>query len=76
MASPKEAKMLKNSLGMDFIVVTPGIRLAGEDAHDQARVSTPRGAVEAGADFLVVGRSITQSDDPYDTLHRLNEEIS
>ena len=75
-ASPKEAKMLKNSLGMDFIVVTPGIRLAGEDAHDQARVSTPRGAVEAGADFLVVGRSITQSDDPYDTLQRLNEEIS
>ncbi len=75
-ASPQEARMLKTSLGMDFLVVTPGIRLAGEDHHDQARVSTPLGAVKEGADYLVVGRSITQSQNPADTLERLIEEIS
>ena len=75
-ASPQEAKMLKSSLGDDLLVVTPGIRLIGEDTHDQARVSTPRGAVDAGADFLVVGRSVTQSGDPSEALDRLNEQIS
>jgi orotidine-5'-phosphate decarboxylase len=75
-ASPWEAKMLKTSLGKGFLVVTPGIRLAGQDTHDQARVSTPLGAVKAGADYLVVGRSITQSENPSNTLHQLNEDIS
>jgi orotidine-5'-phosphate decarboxylase len=75
-ASPREARMLKMSLGGDFLVVTPGVRLAGEDTHDQARVGTPLAAVEAGADYLVVGRSVTQSENPSNTLRRLNEEIS
>ena len=58
------------------MVVTPGIRLAGDDAHDQARVSTPAEAVAAGADYLVIGRSITQAPDPAEALRRVYEEMA
>jgi orotidine-5'-phosphate decarboxylase len=57
-------------------VVTPGIRLAGDDAHDQARVSTPAEAVTAGADYLVIGRSVTQARDPAEALRRVCVEAS
>lgn len=63
-ASAREAAMLRENLGNDFIIVTPGIRLAGTEIADQKRVTTPRGAVEAGADLLVVGRPITNAADP------------
>jgi orotidine-5'-phosphate decarboxylase len=52
------------SLAPRLVVVVPGIRLPGDDADDQARVSTPAAAVAAGADLLVVGRSVTRADDP------------
>ncbi len=70
-ASVREAAPIKEAIGSDLVVVTPGIRLAGDDAHDQARVSTPAEAVAAGADYLVIGRSVTQALDPVEALRRV-----
>ena len=70
-ASVREAASIKEAVGSALVVVTPGIRLAGDDAHDQARVSTPAEAVAAGADYLVVGRSVTQALDPVEALRRV-----
>ena len=75
-ASVREAAPIKEAVGSDLVVVTPGIRLAGDDAHDQARVSTPAEAVAAGADYLVIGRSVTQAPDPAEALRRVCEEAS
>ena len=66
--SAHEAAMLKSSFGADFQLVTPGIRLGG-DQQDQQRVMTPTQAWEAGADHLVMGRAITQAADPVGVLH-------
>lgn len=63
-ASVWETAAIKAACGADFKVVTPGIRPAGGSVDDQRRIATPRAAVEAGADFLVVGRPITQASDP------------
>jgi orotidine-5'-phosphate decarboxylase len=75
-ASVREAAPVKKALGSDLVVVTPGIRFAGGDAHDQARVSTPGAAVAAGADYLVIGRSVTQAPDPAEALRRVHEEMA
>ena len=75
-ASVREAAPVKKALGSDLVVVTPGIRFAGGDAHDQARVSTPGAAVAAGADYLVIGRSVTQAPDPAEALRRVHEELA
>ena len=75
-ASVREAAPVKKALGSDLVVVTPGIRFAGGDAHDQARASTPGAAVAAGADYLVIGRSVTQAPDPAEALRRVHEEMA
>ena len=75
-ASVREVAPIKEAVGTDLVVVTPGIRLAGDDAHDQARVSTPAEAVAAGADYLVIGRSVTQAPDPAEALRRVYEEAA
>ena len=75
-ASAREAAPIKEAVGADLVVVTPGIRLAGDHAHDQARVSTPAEAVAAGADYLVIGRSVTQASDPAEALRRVYEEAA
>ena len=72
-ASVREAAPIKVAVGSDLVVVTPGIRFAGDDAHDQARVSTPAEAVAAGADYLVIGRSVTRAPDPAEALQRVCE---
>ncbi|UCC73748.1 MAG: orotidine-5'-phosphate decarboxylase [Gemmatimonadota bacterium] len=63
-ASPTEVKPIKRSYGDALKVVTPGIRLLGDDPADQSRYATPEDASRAGADFIVVGRSITKAKDP------------
>ena len=62
--SVHEVTAIKEACGREFLAVCPGIRPAGADAADQKRIATPRGAVEGGADFLVVGRPITGAPDP------------
>ena len=63
-ASALEAAALRAELGRDFVIVTPGVRPAGSDSDDQARVVTPAEAVAAGATYIVVGRPITEAPDP------------
>ena len=66
--SAQEAKMLRETLGQDFALVTPGIRPAGSSADDQKRIVTPQQAMQDGATHLVIGRPITQSKNPNQTL--------
>jgi orotidine-5'-phosphate decarboxylase len=63
-ASPREIAALRQALGPGFVIVTPGIRPATADVNDQVRVATPASAIRAGADYLVVGRPITEAPDP------------
>jgi orotidine-5'-phosphate decarboxylase len=63
-ASALEAAAIRAAAPEGFLIVTPGVRPAGADAHDQARVATPAGARAAGADFVVVGRPIRDAADP------------
>ena len=74
-SSVKECRAIKLACGGDFLVVTPGIRLAGQGAQDQMRVATPGTARAAGADFLVVGRTITQAADPAEALERVRAAL-
>lgn len=67
--SAREAKMLKSLCGQNFKLVTPGIRLPEDSSDDQSRICTPKQALHDGADFLVIGRSITTASDP---LAKLN----
>jgi orotidine-5'-phosphate decarboxylase len=62
--SAQEAQKLKAALGQDFCLVTPGIRPAGASSDDQRRIVTPQDAVANGSDYLVIGRPITQSENP------------
>lgn len=73
-ASVQECKAVKAVCGEEFLVATPGIRLAGGDVHDQKRVATPADARDAGSDFLVVGRAITAAADPAAALGRVRRE--
>lgn len=63
-ASPHEASLLRETLGPDSYIVTPGVRPIGSDSNDQSRVATPSEALKAGASHIVIGRPITQSDKP------------
>src|SRR5450755_1370409 len=63
-ASALEAGPLREELGSNFAIVTPGVRPAGSGPHDQARVVTPAEAISAGASHIVVGRPITEAEDP------------
>ena len=63
-ASPHEVALVREACGSDFLIVTPGIRPAGAAVGDQARAATPAAALAAGADYVVVGRPITEAADP------------
>jgi orotidine-5'-phosphate decarboxylase len=73
--SAQEARMLKQELGMDFNLVTPGIRPATAEIGDQHRVMTPAAALAAGSDYLVIGRPITHTPDPLAALLAIHQEI-
>jgi orotidine-5'-phosphate decarboxylase len=75
-ASALEASWLRGQLPDPFVIVTPGIRPSGADHGDQSRVATPADAVEAGADYLVVGRPITESGDPTKAYALIHEEMT
>ena len=62
--SPREVSAVRSEVGQDVTLITPGVRPAGAEAHDQARVATPEEALLAGADLLVIGRPITGAPDP------------
>ncbi|WP_163930859.1 orotidine-5'-phosphate decarboxylase [Paraferrimonas sp. SM1919] len=74
--SAQEASELKQLLGADFQLVTPGIRPVGADVGDQSRVMTPAKAIAAGSDHLVIGRPITQADDPLASLQSISQSIN
>jgi orotidine-5'-phosphate decarboxylase len=74
-ASPHEAALIRKHCGPGFLIVTPGIRPAAASRDDQARAATPRAALEAGADYLVIGRPITQSPDPASAADAIVEEM-
>ncbi|MDR1604828.1 MAG: orotidine-5'-phosphate decarboxylase [Gracilibacteraceae bacterium] len=70
-ASPWEAAALRAECGENFLIVTPGIRPAGDAVHDQARTATPAAALRAGSSLLVVGRPVTRAPDPRAALEHL-----
>jgi orotidine-5'-phosphate decarboxylase len=74
--SALEAESLRTRYGEEFSRVTPGIRLAGDDAGDPRRVVTPRDAMAAGSSYLVIGRSITASVDPEAALEAILADIA
>ncbi len=74
--SAQEASQMNKQLGNEFLLVSPGIRPAGSSQDDQRRIMTPVDAVNAGSDYLVIGRPVTQSDDPLGVLRTINSEIS
>ena len=74
--SSRETGILRDRLGPDFRLITPGIRPAGSQADDQRRVMTPAEAISAGSSYLVIGRPVTQADDPVSVLRTINSELS
>ena len=73
--SPLEAGKVHEACGRDFLTVTPGVRFADGEKGDQVRVTTPARARELGSDFIVVGRPITQADDPVAAYRRCVSEF-
>jgi orotidine-5'-phosphate decarboxylase len=70
-ASPKEITAIREAVGKDFLIVTPGVRPVWASKGDQKRVMTPRQALDAGADYIVVGRPITAASKPLEALEQL-----
>ncbi|HAZ95349.1 MAG TPA: orotidine-5'-phosphate decarboxylase [Porticoccaceae bacterium] len=74
--SAQEASALKSALGPAFKLITPGIRLPDSAADDQRRIVSPTDAVAMGSDYLVIGRPITQSAQPLETLRQINQSLT
>jgi orotidine-5'-phosphate decarboxylase len=70
-ASPREVRQVREAIGPDMVIVTPGVRPVGADADDQARTMTPAQAMEAGADYIVVGRPIIAAQDPLEAAESI-----
>jgi orotidine-5'-phosphate decarboxylase len=79
-ASVQEAKAIRKACGRDFLIVTPGVRpleeTGGKKKDDQARTATPTQAIQAGADYIVVGRPITAASDPRAAAQAVVDEIA
>jgi orotidine-5'-phosphate decarboxylase len=75
-ASGREAAEIRRAVGGDLLIVTPGVRPSGSEAQDQTRAVTPKQAILAGADYLVVGRPITRAADPRKAAEAIVAEIA
>ena len=75
-ASPEEASILRQQLGRDLVIVTPGVRMVEDDAGDQKRVATPAQAIRDGANFVVMGRSLLSQIRPAEAAKRILESIN
>ena len=73
--SPLEVRTVREIVGPDMVLVTPGVRSAGAAAGDQKRVATPGQAIADGANYLVVGRQVTRSADPKSEVRRILDEL-
>ncbi|MBQ3028733.1 MAG: orotidine 5'-phosphate decarboxylase, partial [Lachnospiraceae bacterium] len=73
--SPLEAEKVHNTCGADFLTITPGVRFADGDVGDQVRVMTPEQAKKIGSDYIVVGRPITQAENPVEAYRRCVREF-
>lgn len=73
--SPQEITAIRRACGSDFKIVTPGIRPAWAAKNDQKRITTPREAIQLGADYIVIGRPITAADDPIEAAQKIIEEL-
>ena len=76
MASPQEVAAIRKFCGPDLLIITPGIRPHGSASGDQKRIATPQDAFRAGADYIVVGRPITQSVQPVKVVDQIIAEIA
>ena len=76
--SPHEIKFVRKELGNKYLIVTPGIRLENKKTSDddQKRILTPNEAINNGADYLVIGRPITKSNDPLKAIKNINKTIN
>lgn len=74
-ASPQETSAIRKKLGDDFIIVTPGVRPEWAARGDQKRIATPSSAIKDGADYIVVGRPIIESDNPVEAARKVIEEM-
>ncbi|WAJ71432.1 orotidine-5'-phosphate decarboxylase [Catenovulum adriaticum] len=74
--SAQEAEILRDAIGQNFELVTPGIRPEGSDKGDQKRIMTPKRAIDSGASYLVVGRPITQAENPAEVLKQINASLA
>ncbi|MFA4980893.1 MAG: orotidine-5'-phosphate decarboxylase [Candidatus Omnitrophota bacterium] len=74
-ASPAETALIREKLGKGFLIVTPGVRPAWAAVNDQKRIATPKDAIGAGADFIVVGRPITEARDPGKAVREILDEM-
>lgn len=74
-SSALEVSAIKEKCGEEFVVLTPGIRPSGSETQDQVRVLTPKEAIQAGADYIVVGRPITQADMPREVAEQVVKEM-
>jgi orotidine-5'-phosphate decarboxylase len=73
--SPQEIQKIRSVVRPEFKIVTPGIRMPGQSADDQQRTATPREAIDAGADFIVVGRAVTNAANPRAALEALVQSL-
>lgn len=70
-ASPKETKLIRDAMGKEFLIVTPGIRLETDTKDDQKRTATPQEAFQSGADYVVIGRPVTKAKDPVKVIQEI-----
>ena len=74
-AAPSETKYIRKEIGEDFLIVTPGVRPEWAASNDQKRIATPSAAIKDGADYIVVGRPITESKDPAEAAREILKEM-